>query len=79
MESKFLKEGIVIITENISGELYMIEAESYNDIVNDWYGDCHFIPANDAKVFFASYNGVAISPYSYNDFESLIRHIRSIL
>ena len=47
MKSNFIKSRIFILTENAEGELYSIETDEYNDIVNDWYGDCNFVPAND--------------------------------
>ena len=39
-------------------------------------GDCNFVPANDARVFFASWNGKPISPYEYTDFESLAWYLK---
>jgi len=68
----------VIITENAYGEIYLIEARYIQDIVDDWMGDCNFVPSNDAKVFFASWNNEPINPYEYTDFESLIRYLQSL-
>ena len=78
MKSNFIKSKIFILTENSDGELYSIETDEYNDIVNDYYGECKFIPANDAKVYFASYNGVPVNPYLYNDFVSLVECLREL-
>ena len=78
MKSNFIKSKIFILTENADGELYSIETDEYNDIVNDWYGDCKFIPANDAKVFFAAYEGVPVNPYLYDDFISLVDYLREL-
>ena len=78
MKSNFIKSKIFILTENVNGDLYSIETDEYNDIVNDWYGECEFVPDNDAKVYFASYNGVPISPYLYSDFISLVDCIREL-
>lgn len=78
MKSNFIKSRIFILTENAEGELYSIETDEYNDIVNDWYGDCNFVPANDAKVYFASYNGLPVSPYLYNDFISLVDYLKEL-
>lgn len=78
MKSNFIKSKIFILTENADGELYSIETDEYNDIVNDWYGDCKFVPANDAKVYFATYDGVPVNPYLYNDFISLIDCLRDL-
>lgn len=65
------KDETVIVTENAEGEMYLIHSKYIQDILNDWTGDCNFVPANDARVFFASWNGKPISPYEYTDFESL--------
>ena len=78
MKSNFIKSRIFILTENAEGELYTIETDDYNDIINDWNGDCKFVPANDAKVYFASHNGVPVNPYLYNDFSSLIECLREL-
>ena len=77
MQCNFLKKKIQILTENMDGEMYMLESDDYNELVNDWMGDCNFVPANDAKVFFASYCGKPITPYAYTDFQSLLRYIRN--
>ena len=78
MKSNFIKSRIFILTENAEGELYTIETDDYNEIVNDWNGDCKFIPANDAKVYFASYDGVPVNPYMYSDFVSLVTYLREL-
>ena len=78
MKSNFIKSKIFRLTENVDGDLYSIETDEYNDIVNDYYGECKFIPANDAKVYFASYNGVPVNPYLYNDFVSLVECLREL-
>ena len=74
----FLGHNLVIITENADGEMYVIKAKYIQDVIDDWNGDCHYIPANDAKVFFASWNGKPINPYDYTDFESLIRYLSNL-
>lgn len=61
----------VIITENADGKMYLIHSKHIQNILDDWTRDCNFVPANDARVFFASWNGKPISPYEYTDFESL--------
>ena len=53
----FCGNGAVIVTENTDGEIYMITAEYIQDILDDWNGDCDFVPTNDARVFFAAWNG----------------------
>ena len=72
----FFNDDTVIITENADGEMYMIKSKYIQDILNDWRGDCNFVPSNDARVFFVSWNGKPISPYKYTDFESLIQYLR---
>lgn len=67
-----LGSDTVIVTENANGDPYLIQAKYLQDIVDDWNGECNFVPSNDAKVFFAMYNGCPINPYDYTDFESLL-------
>ena len=74
-----LNKKINILTQNADGELYLLEADNYNFIVNDYHGDCEYVPANDAKVYFASYDGEPINPYMYTDFLSLMQYIRDNL
>ena len=69
----FYGNGTVIVTENVDGDIYVIVAEYIQDILDDWNGECEFVPANDARVFFAAWNGEPINPHSYSDFESLVR------
>lgn len=69
----------VIVTENADGEIYAISAQYIHDILDDWNGCCDFVPANDAKVYFAAWNGEPISPYEYHDFESLITYLKEKL
>lgn len=69
----------VIVTENAEGEIYVINAPYLNDILDDWNGECDFVPANDAKVYFAAWNGKPINPYKYCDFESLILYLKERL
>ena len=56
----FLGSDTVIVTENIDGEMYIIQSKYIQDILDDWKGNCEFVPANDARVFFASWNGQPI-------------------
>ena len=75
----FLGSDTVIVTENIDGEMYIIQSKYIQDILDDWKGNCKFAPANDARVFFASWNGQPISPYEYKDFESLIQYLTELM
>ncbi len=54
---EFCKSGITIITEDADGEVYTIIARHMQDVINDWNGECNFLPANDARVFYAVHNG----------------------
>lgn len=76
IKCSFLDKQIHILTENADGNLYILEADDYNELVNDWMGDCNCVPTNDAKVFFASYCGQPINPYVYTDFLSVMKYIR---
>jgi len=71
----FFKGNIVIVTESVDGEIYCIEADEVVDLINDWNDECLVVPANDAKVFFASINGKPINPYLFTDFESLMGYL----
>lgn len=77
-KTMFFNGNTVIVTENADGEIYLIESKYIQDIVDDWMGDCNFVPSNDARVFFASWNNKPISPYEYTDFESLIRYLQNM-
>ena len=74
----FFGSDTVIITENANGDIYIIKSKYIQDILDDWNGNCNFVPTNDARVFFASWNGEPISPYEYKDFESLIKYLRDL-
>lgn len=74
----FCGNGIAIVTENIDGEIYMITAKYIQDIFDDWNGDCNFVPANDARVFFAAWNGRPLNPYCYSNFESLLQLLKVV-
>lgn len=74
----FFGDSTVIITENADGEIYMITAKYIQDILDDWNGDCNFVPANDARVLFAAWNGKPLNPYGYSDFESLLKLLMKI-
>ena len=75
----FLGDDTVIVTENTDGEMYIIQSKYILDILDDWKGDCKFVPANDARVFFASWNGKPISPYNYTDFKSLMQYLIELM
>lgn len=66
-------EGLVIITENVEGNIYIIVSEYFQDILNVWDGECNFVSENNARVFFAAWNGQLLNPHDYTDFESFLR------
>ena len=74
----FFGGNTVIVTENTDGEIYLIDSKYIQDIADDWNGECNFVPANDAKVFFASWNNQPINPYLYTDFESLLKYLQDL-
>lgn len=75
MQTLMLGDDTIILTENADGKMYLIKSKYLQDILDDWMGGCEAVPANDAKVFFAAYNGKPINPYNYTDFESLLKYL----
>ena len=71
IKTTMLETGIAIITENADGSLYMLSAEPITAILNEWKDGCGSVPANDAPVYFATWNNKPIDPFSYTDFKSL--------
>ena len=57
MTTRFFNKKLNILTHNVDGEIYMIEADSIKELFDDWNGECITVPENDATVYFASYNG----------------------
>lgn len=78
MTSNFLKSNLVIVTENTSGEIYTIQANSFEELDHDWNNECKFIPSNDATVYLFIVNGEVISPYLYSDFESVMNCLHNL-
>lgn len=78
VSANFCENGTVIVTENTDGKIYMITAEYIQDILDDWNGDCNFVPTNDARVFFAAWNGEPLNPHEYTNFESLLHLLQKI-
>lgn len=70
-----IDKKVVILTDNEDGMLYTIEADSVDEVLNDWYGECNFVPECDALVYFASLNGVVLRQHDYRDFESLMHFL----
>lgn len=78
METLFFNNETVIVTENINGDMYLLKSKYIQDILDDWNGNCDFVPPNDARVYFASWNGKVINPYEYKDFGTLIDWFREL-
>ena len=76
ISTKHVGDNLMIVTENIDGEKYAIFSDRITALLEDWNDECEFVPDNDAKVYFASYNEKIINPYSYSDFESLIKLLK---
>lgn len=74
----FFSDDTIIVTENTDGEVYLIRARYIQDVIDDWEDECNFVPANDAKVFFASWNNQPINPHLYTDFESLLKYLQGL-
>ena len=66
---------LFVVTENVCGKIYSIRCKYIQDLIDDWYGDCGMCPANDARVFFVSWNCKALNPYEFTDFESLMKNL----
>ena len=45
------------ITQNEDGELYVILADEAKEILEDWHGECNYVPANEASVYCAEVLG----------------------
>lgn len=79
MERTPLTAKICILTETQAGEKYLLKANSFNEVANDWHGTRDFVPEADAKVYFATLEGEPINPYAYKDFSTLMSYIREKL
>ena len=76
ISTKHVGDNLMIVTENIDGEKYAIFSDRITTLLEDWNNECEFVPDNNAKVYFAIYNEKVINPYSYSDFESLIKLLK---
>ena len=75
-KTTFIKDGFLAIVENADGEKYLLTADSLNDVLEDWKGDCNFVPANDARVYFAMFNEKPVNPYDCDTFERLLGYLQ---
>ena len=66
------KYPIYIVTEDSFGTAYCIKANKCSDILDDMHSNREQVPRDNAKVFFAAYDGEPINPNKYTDFKSCI-------
>lgn len=71
-------ESVVIVAEYAFETVSAIHSMFLQCILDDWYGKREFVPEDDARVFFAAYNGKPISPYEYHDFKSLMMYLEDL-
>ena len=69
------KYPIYIVTEDSFGTAYCIEAIKCSDILDDMHSNREHVPRDNAKVFFAAYDGEPINPNKYTDFKSCVEYI----
>ena len=41
---QFIEDDTIIVTENADGRMYILRAKYIRDILDDWNGDCEFVP-----------------------------------
>ena len=68
-------DNLFLVTENEAGELYTIKCKCVKDLIDDWNGECEYCPSNDARVFFACWNGTPFNPYDYKDFGTFMDNV----
>jgi hypothetical protein len=73
------KKSIIIVTENIDGKIYTITADSINEVLDDWLGECECVPENDAKIYFAMVCGRMINIEEINTFEKLMDFFQIVI
>ena len=66
------KYPIYIVTEDSFGTAYCIKANKCSDILDDMHSNREQVPRDNAKVFFAAYDGEPINPNKYTDFKSCV-------
>ena len=73
------KETVVLVSENADGNIYAINC-NWHELLNDWYGECNLVPANDAEVFFVSVgNEIIVDSHNQMSFEDVLELIRQTL
>ena len=69
----WIKPGLIVITENVDGETYILTADTLEEVITEWYGDCNGLPANDAKVYYAQLD-YEEAPCNICEFEPMLRY-----
>jgi len=79
IETFSFDDALVVVTENSDGEIYAIKADYVQDLIDDWNGECNAVPPNEARVFFATYNGKQINPYECPDFGTMMEYLKRMV
>lgn len=75
VDTDLIGSDLFLVTENETGEVYTIKCKYVQDLLDDWNGECEYCPSNDAKVFFACWNGKPFNPYDFTDFASFMENV----
>jgi hypothetical protein len=78
MNCNFLNSKINILTETADGELYVLEADSAKELLEDWNNECDYVPGNDAKIYFASYNGNVMNHSVFHNFGTFMGCLQEV-
>ena len=68
-------DDLFLVTESEAGDLYTIKCKCGKNLLDDWNGECNYCPPNDARVFFACWNGIPFNPCDYTDFASFMENV----
>jgi len=68
-------DDLFLVTESEAGEPYTIKCKYVQDLLDDWNGECEYCPSNDARVFFACWNGTPFNPFDYKDFGTFMENV----
>lgn len=68
---------IALVTENVDGNLYVINANSVDEILQDYNGECNFVPENDAPVHLLIIDGHVIKSFPKR-FEDCLNYLRFV-
>lgn len=62
---------ITFMTENADGNIYTPDL-TVGELIDDWYGDCNIVPANDAPVYKVRIDGKKLAPWQSNKIENFL-------